>query len=52
MSKFCHGDLPISYDTWCQTKFEKSDTFTFVCSISDFASRSERSIKSSDFVIG
>jgi len=51
MSKFCQGDLPISYDAWCQTKFEKSDTFTFVWTISDFASRSERNIKSNDFTI-
>jgi len=51
MSKFCLGELPISYDVGCKTEFKKSDTFTFVWTISDFASRTEKSIISREFTI-
>ena len=41
----------ISYDFWCKTDFEKRDTFTLVWSISDFASRTDNVIESSNFDI-
>jgi len=51
MSKTCKDQLPVNYNFWCKTEFEKSDTFTFVWSISDFASRTENVIECNDFYI-
>ena len=51
MSNPCLGQFPVSHDFWCKTEFEKSDTFTFVWSISDFASRTENVLESSEFDI-
>jgi len=41
MYKEIQGLLPISYDVWCKTYFEKSDKFTFVWAMPEFASRTE-----------